>query len=523
MANNKDNSPILMLDRRTFIKGAAVGVGAAFFAPLTFGAIAPPRSGGHLKIGLSAGATTDNLDPSKLGNNAIRNITMQMRNMLVELDAKGDPIPELAESWEAHDGAMEWTFNIRKGVEFHNGKSLDADDVIYSLNLHRGEGSKSGATGIMTNIADIKKISGHQVLIRLNSPSADLHALLSDYHLQIVPAGTTDFSDGNGTGGYILEVHEPGVRTLTRRNPNYWKAGRAHVASVESLGINDDSARTSALQTGQVHLIDAVSPKTAQFLERVKGVQLQRGIGGGQHYTLVMRTDMEPFSDNNLRLAMKYAVDRDAVLNKVLRGYGSLGNDHPAPASSPFFNTALAQRTYDPDKAKFYAKKAGYNGEVLQLSASDAAFAGAVDTAILFKESAAKAGINVDVRRVPSDGYWNNVWKQVPFCMSNWKGRPTLDMIMSTAYHSEAKWNDGYWKNKHFDELLVKARGELDVVTRRTMYAEAQELIHNEGHNIIPMFADVLDATRDVVKGFEPSPHYGLSGSRAPERVWLED
>ena len=155
--------------------------------------------------------------------------------------------------------------------EFHNGKTLDASDVISSLNHHRAEGSRSAAKPLVTPIESIRADGKRTVVVELSSGNADFPYLLSDYHLAILPADGDQLAHptgGIGTGGYILVDYEPGVRLLTKRNPNYWKAGRAHFDEVEVLGINDISARTNALRTGEVDLMNRCDLKTVHLLER---------------------------------------------------------------------------------------------------------------------------------------------------------------------------------------------------------------------------------------------------------------
>ena len=153
--------------------------------------------------------------------------------------------------------------------------------------------------------------------------------------------------------------------------------------------------------------------KTFRLLERMPKV-VGINVTGTTHYTIPMLTDTKPFDNNDVRLAMKYAIDREQMVKQVLRGYGSVGNDTPIAPMQRYFNKDLPQRKFDPDKAKFHLKKAGLEGRTFQLHTSDAAYPGAVDTAVLYKEQAAKAGINIDIVREPTDGYWSNVWMKKP-------------------------------------------------------------------------------------------------------------
>jgi peptide/nickel transport system substrate-binding protein len=511
------------ITRREFLsRVSALGLMAAVSPMLLSGPAqaAAPKRGGRLKLGLAGGSTTDSLDPATITDMMLQVVNQgQLRNTLVEIDNNAQPIPELAESWEATPDAKQWIFKLRRGVEFHNGKTMDADDVIYSINHHRGEDTKSAAKGIVDPIADIKKDDKYTVVFTLKGGNADFPYILSDYHLTISPAGD-DFMRGLGTGGYILKDFEPGVRAFAVHNPNYFKPDRAWFEEVETLGIADVNARTNALKTGQIDVMNRCELKTVHLLKRSKGIQVMQQ-NGYKHYTFAMRCDTAPYDNNDVRLALKYAVNREQMVKTILRGYGTIGNDHPISAANRYHADELEQRRYDPDKAKFHLKKAGVGNVSFDLSAAEAAFVGAVDAAVIYKESAAKAGININVVREPNDGYWSNVWLKKPWCAVFWGGRPTEDMMFSTAYAADAAWNDTYWKNPRFNELLVAARAELDEKKRRQMYVEMQALVRDDGGVVVPMFAADLSAATDKIGHGKLAVNWELDGFRCAERWWF--
>lgn len=496
------------------------GLGLVGVTGLPLRAQEAPRRGGVLKMGISGGSTTDDFDPRKLADWVPVNQAYMVMNGLVEIDSDNLAQPELFESWETAPGAMVWTFNIRQGVTFHNGKPLTADDVIYSLNLHRGD-SSSAARSVVAPITEITKTGEHQVQITLDSGNADLPYVLSDYHLLVVPQGFDDWSNPIGTGPFIPERIQPGVRGRFVRNESYWKPGCANVDAVEVVVINDVTARTNALLSGQVQAINAVDFKTVRLLARAPRVNILRS-AGGQHFTFLMDCTKAPFTDVNARLAIKYAVDREQLLNTALAGLGQLGNDHPVPQTDRFFNSELPQRSYDPDKAKFHARQAGLDPMAVTLSASEAAFSGAVDAAAVFRTAASGAGIDVSIKREPADGYWSDVWMQVPFCMSYWGGRPTADQMLTIAYESTSSYNDTRWANPRFDSLLREARALLDEEKRREIYWECQALIHEDGGAMIPMFGDYLDAVSTDLRGTKPHAMFNLMGARMAEKVWFD-
>ena len=210
------------------------------------------------------------------------------------------------------------------------------------------------------------------------------------------------------------------------------------------------------------------------------------------------------------------------MLKIILQGFGSIGNDHPIAPTQKYYASELPQRRYDPDKARYHLKKAGLLDHTFKLHAADAAFVGAVDAAVLFKEHAAKAGINIEVQREPNDGYWSNVWMKKAWVMCYWSGRATVDWMLSTAYAQDANWNDTFWKHDRFNQLLKEARAELDETKRREMYVECQKIIRDEGGVVIPLFANYIEAVTKNVRYENSAGNWELDGNRAAERWWFE-
>jgi peptide/nickel transport system substrate-binding protein len=430
----------------------------------------------------------------------------------------------LAESWEASSDAKTWTFNLRKGVTFHNGKSFGADDVIASLNMHTEEGAKSAAKPIVAAITTMKKMNDHQIQFTLAAGNADFPFLLSDYHILMYPAGMIDeaIAKGIGTGLYKVVSFDPGVRCVLTRVDSHYKDGRAGwFDEIECIAINDASARMNALMTGQVDAVNRVDFKTEPLLRANPNIEIFE-VTGNMHYTFPMLTNQAPFDDINVRKALKYGLDRQEMVDKILQGHGMVGNDHPIGPANQYLATDIPQLEFDGDKAKFYMKEAGLTELSVDLSASDAAFNGAVDASQLYQASAKNAGININVVQEPADGYWSNVWLKKGWCACYWSGRATEDWMFSTAYESGVPWNDTHWENARFQELLLTARAELDSNKRREQYTEMQMLLSQEGGTIIPMFANTVDAaSTKLAHGPDIGNIWQMDSSRLTERWWF--
>ncbi|MDX8442424.1 ABC transporter substrate-binding protein [Mesorhizobium australafricanum] len=516
------------MDRRRFIKSAAtvgaVAIGAANGAILpAFAQEADPRKGGHFKLGVNGGNTSDTLDPATYPETFMMAFGHSLHGYLVEVDAEGGLVGELAESWESSKDAKTWTFKLRKGVEFHNGKTLSAKDVIASINHHRSENSPSAAKSIVRQIKEIRSDGPDTVVVILDQGNADFPVLMDHFQLAIMPEkdGKADAS-GVGAGAYVLEAIDFGVKATSKRFANYWKTNAGWFDSFEILSIRDVTARTNALTTGQIHAMEQVDTKTAHLLKRNKGLEII-SVGGTQHYTMPMLVDVPPFDNVDVRLALKYAIDRQQFLDKIVGGFGKLGNDHPIASNNRFFAKDLPQRQFDPEKAKFHLKKAGLSDLKVSLSTSEAAFSGAVDAAVLYQQDAAKAGINVDVVREPADGYWDRVWRKKPWSVCSWGGRPTADWMFGQTYATGSDQNDSHWNNPRFNQLLIAARSELDDAKRLEMYSEMQALCRDDGGTVIPVFADFVSGLSTKVGHKKLASNWDLDGMRCAERWWFRE
>lgn len=509
------------LNRRDFLGRAAVLGVSAVAANSLLGTAAraqAPQKGGILRAGMQGGAATDSLDPATWASQVPYFFGRQWGEQLAQISPEGEMKPALATEWGASDDAKVWTFKIRKGVQFHNGQEMKPADVVATMERHSDANSKSGALGIMGGIESVKA-DGDTVVFTLKEPNADLPYLMDDYHLMIQPNGGKDNpTAGIGTGPYKVTVNEPGVRLGGEKFASYWRDDRGHADQIEIIIINDATARTSALQGGQVDMINRVEPKIVSLIKRLPGVTIQNVAGKG-HYVFIAHCNTAPFDNNDLRLALKYAMNREEMVKTILQGYGSVGNDTPINKAYPLF-TEIEQRPYDPDKAAFHFKKSGHEGSVL-LRTSDVAFPGAVDAAQLYQQSCAAAGITIDVKREPGDGYWSEVWNVQPFSTSYWGGRPTQDQMFSTAYYSKADWNDTRFFNPDFDKMLFAARAELDPAKRTQIYHDMNVLVNETGGVIVPMFNDFIDATGPKVGGWVPDGNQEMMGGYALSKCWI--
>ena len=515
------------VSRREFMdRAAALGVSTAVLAGMGAGALpkeakaATPKRGGHLRIAAASGNTSDTLDPHLKTSEFTNLARAALRNTLGEVDHTGKLVPSLAESWEPGDSADIWIFNLRKDVTFHDGKMLDQDDVINTIDYHRREGSKSARKAFAKQVKEMIKDGTHRIVFKLEGKNANYPFIGGGFEINSFNKAGELYDFNNGTGPYIFKEFVPGQRMTMTRSPNHWDDSVGHVDDATIVNITDVAARQNALVTGEVDVISRPSPKTFPLLKRTKGIEAE-SVTGALHRTWPMDIRAEPFSNPDVRKALRLAVNRPEIVEKVLNGGGSLGNDVPISRKDPMYNPNLPQREYDPDQSKFHLKKAGMENLKVKLSSSEAIWAGALDAAQLYSEHAKAAGIEITVNKVPNDGYWNNVWLKHPWATSYWNAGPTADHMLTRAYGADSAWNETHWEHPRFNKLLGEARAELDFNKAREMYWELQKIIYEEGATVIPVFADELYAHSDKLTHGTIAGNWEMDGYYLIKRWWF--
>lgn len=482
-----------------------------------------PVKGGHLRLGLAGGSTTDTLDSSFWGDTFMVMVGYAARAGLTEFGADGALKPDAAESWEVADGGRKWVFKIRRGATFSNGKPLTAEDVVASLNFHRGPKSRSGSKSIFDAVTDIRAEDRQTVTVTLSAPNLDFAYLMTDHRVNIMPAagGEADWQSGIGPGPYTIDQFQPGVRAVLKRNPNSYR--NAHLDSIEMIGIKDVVARQAALASGAVDAINRVDLKTADLLRNRRGLRVEQ-TAGRLHYWLVFDTTQAPYTNPHVRTAMKYAMDREEILRVVFRGYGTVGNDQPITPTYRYHDPSIAAKPYDPEKARFHLKQAGLDRINVDLHVSEASFTGAVDTCVLYARQAAKANINVNVIREAPDGWSAKMAAtKPPFFTTYWSGRATEDGMLTVGMAKGSPTNRAQWDNPEFNRVLALARQETDDAKRRKMYSELQRLVSDDCGVLVPIFANSVFALNDKVR--HPAllaGNWEMDGARMLERWWMK-
>ncbi|MGF6330752.1 peptide/nickel transport system substrate-binding protein [Pseudomonas sp. BS3782 TE3695] len=499
--------------------GSLFGAAGKLFADDEAASPGKGKPGGRIRVAGSSSSTADTLDPAK-GSSSTDYVRHYMfYNGLTRFDSHMVPQLELAERIDTTDATL-WVITLRKEVVFHNGKPLTAADVVFSLLRHKDPITGSKVLPLASQFAEVKANGTHEVQIQLSGPNAELPSVLAISHMLIVPEGTSDFSQGIGTGPFKAKEFKPGVRSIGVRNTNYWKPGLPYLDEIEFIAIADEPSRINALLSGDVQICNEVNPRSTI---RIKASPKHRVVDSpsGNYTDLIIRQDQLPGKSPEFTEAMKLLLDREQIKSAIFRGFARVGNDHPIAPGARFYNADLPQRAYDPEKARFLLKKAGMESITMPLMCSPAA-TGSVDIAVLLQQSAKQAGLKLDVNRLPSDGYWSNHWAKHPLSFGNINPRPNADMLFSQFFQSTAPWNESGWKNDQFDQLLIQARGETDETKRGKMYADMQALVHEHSGIGVPVFISNIDGADQRVKGYGTNPLGGFMGYMFAEQIWLD-
>ena len=476
---------------------------------------ATPKKGGSVRMASNLHGPDDQLDPMLATSTIDYSRHRAIYSSLIQLSNTLVPQPELATSFEPNSNATEWTFKLRKGVTFHDGSKFSADDVVYSMNRHLGEKSTSVIKSVLATVKEWKKVGPYEVKAIMHSPNADLPIILGIFQNKIIQDGTT--GAGIGTGPFILESFQPGVKSIHKRNENYWREG-ANLDAIEITAITDPVARVNALLSGDVQMATVIDPKAFRQVESADGVTLLSTPAAVQLGICCLKNASPGENDDFVR-GMQFIQDRKRVVKRILKGKGSIGNDTPiSSAHGPDFCSELAQRPFDPDQAKFHFKKSGFSSAELFIAPVTS---GIEDMALLAQANCAKIGFDLKLKKVPTDGYWGAVWMKEPLNVVTWNMRPTANSQLAIQFGPGGNWNDTFWNNEQMGKLLTASLAETDPAKRHDMYCEMQGLVHNGSGMVIPAFSNINDGHADNIMGMPSVPLGQMGACEFPEFIWL--
>jgi len=465
----------------------------------------PVNAQGTLKVALPSNVNT--LDPAKtkIGEEYIINFLVY--SGLTELDSGGKAKPDLAESWTASEDLKTWTFKLRKGVKFHDGREFDSEDAKATIARVMDRSTGSTARVNFDIVASIETPDKYTVVFNLKIPYSGFADILGDRQTRIVPRDKLDTIANNpdGTGPFQLVEFKPGDRIELKKNPNYYVPGTPKLDGIIFRIMPETAARIAAIDTGAVDLVWDLPPEVIDQFKSNKKVVID-SVPTSSWDGLIMNAARKPFDDVRVRHAVSLAIDKKALVELSLFGYGTPTHTM-IPPSSPYFNDKIPIAV-DIAQAKKLLADAGFpNGFETTLyvpSGRPTRERIGVGAAEMLKA----IGVKVDLQRVPWDKFVKDIEGKEAFYADGFYSRPTLDTSIYPWYHSTGSWNSTLWnyKNPEMDKVLDAARAAKTDDERAKYYKEFQQIAVDQPAGVIPYVLNHTNAYRSNVTGFKSSP-----------------
>jgi peptide/nickel transport system substrate-binding protein len=458
-----------------------------------------PRRGGTLHVGMSGGGSGDTLNAGYSAENLDFARATQLYDVLLEQDLNDVLIPSLAEEITPNKDLTVWTIRLRKGVTFHNGKSLEAEDVRFTLQRIAANHLFGAAGLVLVDVKNIKILDPLTLQLPCTAPYSTLPWAFFNYGFAgIIPSVGYDPKKPVGTGPFMFKSFTPGQESVFVKYPNYWADGDdgkplPYVDEVVITNYTDETSLTNALISGAV---DCIAPLTYVSIGPLKSAGQSSVVSNAGFWVpFTMRTDVAPFNEVDVRQAFRLIVDRPQMLKVVFGGYGLLGNDIFS-MQDPAYDHAISQRAQDIDKAKFLLKKHGLQPMTTTL-VTGPIFDGSVEAATVFAEQAAAANVKVNLQQTPVTEYYGANYLKWVFAQDWWGPNPYL-VTASQATLKTAPINECHFDNPRYNQLYNEALALPEGGAKQTEIIHEMCMIdYTEGGYIIPFYAPLVD-------GFSP-------------------
>jgi len=466
------------------------------------------KRGGLLKF--ATPSVKPGLDPARTSTGDGYMLTAMIFSNLTRVSHELKAEPQLAHKWEANADSSVWTFHLRKDAKFTNGRPVTAGDVKFSFERILDPKTASKGRKAMGPIKEIIAQDDHTLVIKLQGPYADLPLQLGNTFARVIAKENLDEISHKpiGSGPFILKEYIPGNKAILVRNPDYFEEGLPYLDEVHQIYIKEYAAQVSALKTGEIDIMYFAPVEIVDQLKADPNIEV-RITPAPSFQPIIMFVNHKPFNDVRVRQALRFAIDRQAMLEAATGGLGTLGNDTPVGPANPYYNKALPQRERDVKKAKRLLAEAGYpNGVEVTLFTSTGR-PGLEPGAIVAQQNLLEAGFKAKIESVEIARLYKDILRTPTanrVSQNNWFGRPTIDETLSPYFTTKANWNFTEYSNPEVDELLNKAKSLTDFNERKKLYDRVQEILYNEGPTAVPYFKNYVSAVRKEVKNYKLIP-----------------
>ncbi|MGC0363858.1 peptide/nickel transport system substrate-binding protein [Rhodococcus sp. 27YEA15] len=474
-----------------------------------------PQAGGTLRT--SVVDPGGDLDPVLTASPGGTGVVDSVTEKLAIINDKFEASPVLATEWSATPDNLNWTFKIREGVKFNDGSTLVPADVVATYNRIIGPGSTSPAKGSFAGLLDTVQAQGESVVFSLKKPFADFPVLVAGNNTQILPASYEVGSWKNsyiGTGPFTVKAFKPGQGVTLEKNPSYWNSDKIYLQTVEYKFFKDQQARVLALQSGEVDGLygEPISSNLTSALDESKLNVTSDPTTGFSAFAF--RVDTAPFDDVKVRQAVAWALDRDAISEKLYDGQSIEGNDTVYSSIYPVTPTGLEQRNANADKVKELLADRKIKFTITTSSTEEG-------HALLIQQQLRKFdNFDVDVQILSSAEYFadgdNAPWLSAPATISYWGSRPVPSQFNDNLYRTGALWNASHYSNPTLDALF----DQYDATSGKDERAKIVDQIAEIQWTDVPVVISAFPNTRRYLSKKLHMPY--TPGNIDYTNVWIE-
>ncbi len=431
--------------------------------------------------------------------------------------------PVLAESWAPNAAADVWTFKIRQGVKFHDGKPLTADDVVYTYKLQtnpKNSANALSAFGGGLTPAGVQKVDTYTVAFHLTAPNGNFPYLTSsdNYNMIIIPNGYDPAkweSTFIGTGPFVLKSYTPKVGASFTRNAQYW-GPKAKPAATEFTFYDTQTPMILALTGGTIDVVGQFAVAGGEQLLAPGAPYNIINLKSSAHRELSMRNDQAPFTDPRVRQAIALTLNRPAIVTALFKGNAVIGNDSPFAPVYPSTNTSIPQRAQDIAKAKSLLAAAGHPSGFTTHMVTEQ-FVEIPQFAQIVVQAAKQIGVTIKLTVESSAAYYgkatfgNSDWLDATMSLVDYGHRSVPNVFLTAplqtinAKKGTGPWNAAHFSNKQYDKLSQQYIATADPTTQRTIAGQIETLLLNETPVIYAYFYNYLSATAKTVTGAYPT------------------
>ncbi len=520
------------IDRRAFLRhGVTIGMSMPVLASLAgaFGAsmVANPRvagaAGATIRVATTVPAAA--IDPITVADGGGLLMLQQVGDFLCISGADLRLRPALATSWKPNTDGSVWTFALRKGVKFHNGKGMTADDVVASIDRLADPKNSSNALSAFAGVLSkgaTKKVDDYTVEFHLDAPNGNFPYYISsdNYNAIILPADYAGDFEKNfvATGPFKLDKYTPKVGASFVRNDDYW-GEKALPARTEFTFFADMEPQVLALQGHQVDIISQLPVIQGIALLNDPNVTIL-SIKSSAHTQVHMRNDMAPFNDKRVRRAVALCLDRKKIIKGLFRDRADIGNDSPFAPVFPSTDKSVGQRARDIAQAKQLLADAGHpDGFTIKLTTEK--YLEIPEYCQVIQQQVRDAGITIDLNVESQDAYYGKAvfgqsdWLDSIFGATDYGHRGVPNVLLAAPLKSDGTWNSAHFKNKDYDTLVGQYIAALDLQSQRSAASNIQKLLLDESPVLWTYFYDFLTATTKKVAGAQATAMGQLFLARA--------